>query len=98
MKRYHDELQETIAREAEDLLSKTLNDRLARGLAKNIADDVVQLEQGGTAVRYLLIDAETGQLESRWLYEEYDEAEKDAKELYRRHERSCLIGTLLCEA
>jgi len=98
MKPYYDELQETIEREAEELLSETLNDRLARDLAQNIADDVVQLEQCGTAVRYVLIDGETGQLESRRLYEEYDEAEKDANELDKRHERSCLVGTLLCEA
>lgn len=97
MKQYYDELQETIEREAEELLSETLNDRLASDLAQNIADDVVQLEQCGTAVRYVLIDGETGQLESRRLYETYDEAEKDANDLYKRHERSCLVATLLCE-
>lgn len=98
MKHYFDELQETIAREAEELLCETLNDRLASDLAQNIADDVVQLEQCGTAVRYLLVDGETGQLESRRLYETYDEAEHDSNELYKRRERSCLIGTLLYEA
>jgi hypothetical protein len=45
----------------------------------------------------VLIDAETGQLESRRLYEEYDEVERDAHELFRRHERSCLVGMLLYE-
>jgi hypothetical protein len=98
MKHYYDELQETIEREAEELLCETLNDRLASDLAQNIAHDVVELEQCGTAVRYLLIDGETGQLESRRLYEQHEEAERDANELYKRHERSCLIGTLLCDA
>jgi hypothetical protein len=97
MKKYYHELQEPIEREAEELLSETLNDRLTSDLAQNIADDVVQIEQCGTAVRYVLIDAETGQLESRRLYEEYDEVERDAHELFRRHERSCLVGMLLYE-
>jgi len=98
MKQYYHELQETIAREAEELLSETLNDRLASDLAQNIADTVVQIEQSGMAVRYVLIDGQTGRLESRRLYEEFTEAKRDAHELYKRYERSCLVGTLLYEA
>jgi hypothetical protein len=97
MKPYYDELLETIEREAEGLLSETLNDRLASDLAQNIADDVVQIEQCGTAVRYVLIDDETEQLESRRVYEEFTDAERDANELCKRRERSCLVGTLLYE-
>jgi hypothetical protein len=95
---YYDELNETIQRQAEELLSETLNDRLAEDLARDIADDVVQLERCGTTVRYLLIDEHTGELESQRLYEEYEEAEKDSNELHKRHERSCLVATLLCDA
>jgi hypothetical protein len=98
MKQYYHELQETIAREAEELLSETLNDRLASDLAQNIADTVVQIEQSGMAVRYVLIDGQTGRLESRRLYEEFTEAKRDAHELHKRYERSCLVGTLLYEA
>jgi hypothetical protein len=50
------------------------------------------------AVRYVLIDGQTGRLESRRLYEEFTEAKRDAHELYKRYERSCLVGTLLYEA
>jgi hypothetical protein len=50
------------------------------------------------AVRYVLIDGQTGRLESRRLYEEFTEAKRDAHELHKRYERSCLVGTLLYEA
>ena len=95
MKPYYDDLQETIEREAEGLLGETLNDRLASDLAQNIADDVVQFEQCGTAVRYVLIDDETEELDSRRIYKEFTDAERDANELHKRRERSCLVGTLL---
>lgn len=98
MKQYYDELQETIEREAEELLCETLNDTLASDLAQSLAHDIVELERCGTTVRYVLIDGETGQLESRRLYEEYDEADRDADELHRRHGRSCTVATLLHEA
>ena len=98
MKHYFDELQGTIAREAKEMLSETLNDRLASDLAQNIADDVVQIEQSGMAIRYVLIDGQTGQLQSRRLYEEFTEAKQDARELHKRYERSCLVGTLLYAA
>lgn len=45
--------------------------------------------------RYVLIDGKTGQLESRTLYEEYEEAFKASKE--ERHGESCLVATLLVE-
>lgn len=98
MKHYLDELQETIERQAEELLSETLNDRLAADLAQNIADDVVQLERCGTTVRYLLIDFKTGQLESRVLYEAYEDAEKEAVERSKRDNDFCTVATLLCNA
>jgi hypothetical protein len=94
---YYDELEETIGRVAEEVLSETLSDGLAADLAQGIAHEVVDLERCGTTVRFLLIDENTGELESPRLYEEFADADQDANELYKRRERSCLVGTLFYE-
>jgi len=45
-------------------------------------------------IRFVLIDGETGQLESRRLFEEYQQALDAMKDKNLTH---CLIGTLLVE-
>ncbi|MCL4204897.1 MAG: hypothetical protein KJ000_20655 [Pirellulaceae bacterium] len=95
---HYDELEETIERVAEEVLSETLNDRLAADLAQGIAHDVVELDRCGTTVKFLLIDENTGELESPRLYGQREEAEKDSNDLYRRHGRACLVATLHCDA
>ena len=67
--------------------------------ARNTAHDVLSALVGGieheSTIRYVLVDGETGQLESRMLYEEYSEAENAAKEA--RHGKLCQVATLILE-
>lgn len=95
---YYEELRERIECETESLLSETLNDRLAADLAKAIACEVVDGECRELETRYVLVDLKTGQLESRVLYEKFEEAEKEAAELSTRHNDTCVIATLICTA
>lgn len=93
---YLDVLQTTIEYEAAEVLEDTLNQKLAGDLADQIAAAIVESERHGfRTIRYVLLDSETGQLESRMLYLSYAEAEAASNE--PQHGEKCLVGTLLCD-
>ena len=95
---YLNSLQETIEIEAAQVLEDTLSQQLTRDLADQIAQAVIESERHDfRQVLYLLIDGETGQLESRKLYESYAEAEKAIKEPQHGYLNQSLIATLLCD-
>jgi hypothetical protein len=93
---YLNVLQETIEYEAAEVLEDTLNQKLAGDLADQIAEAVIEGERHGfRTIRYVLLDSETGQLESRMLYLSYAEAETACSE--PQHGTKCFVGTLLCD-
>jgi hypothetical protein len=72
-----------------------LDERYARDMFKEMQETLSSTIENENTIRYVLIDGETGQLESRMLYEEYSEAEKAAKE--DRHGLPCQVATLILE-
>ena len=88
---YEDDFSNIIAEE----LQQTLNDELTNDYAKRCAKEIVGHILHDQEMRYLVIDGETGQLESRSLHESYEEAEKTAGAL---NLKSYYIGTMFVEA
>jgi hypothetical protein len=85
-----DPLEEIIVEQFE-----VLDDSYARDMASDILGTLVGTIENENVIRYLLIDGETGQLESRTLYTEFIEAENAARE--ERHGKSCQVATLILE-
>jgi hypothetical protein len=72
-----------------------LDERYARDMFKEMQETLSATIENENEIRYVLMDSETGQMESRMLYEEFSEAEKAAKE--DRHGRSCQVATLILD-
>lgn len=73
-----------------------LDDRYARDMAKEVLGSLVGTIEHENEIRYLLIDRETAQLESRRLYETFAEAEQALKQLPTGG-NPCLVGTLIID-
>lgn len=83
-----DPLEEIIV-EQFDVLDRNYADEMA----KDILGTIVGQIEHENEIRYVLIDSETGQLESRSLYESLEEAQQAAERTGR-----CLVGTLIVES
>jgi len=80
----------------EDIIVETFNvldNRYASDMAREVEKSVYAAIKENE-IRYLLIDGETGQLESRRLFESYQEALDDIKDMNLTH---CIVGTLILE-
>lgn len=81
----------------EDIIIKqfeVLNADYAMGIARDITKSLGVAIEHESEVRYVLIDRETRQLESRVLYEEYEEAQKAIQQVTSD---GCVIATLIME-
>ena len=72
-----------------------LDERYARDMFKEMQETLSSTIENENDIRFVLIDSETGQMESRMLYEEFSDAEKAAKEA--RHGESCRVATLILD-
>ncbi len=70
-----------------------LDNNYARGMAREILGTMSAAIEQENEIRYLLIDAVTGQLESRRLYEDYQEALDDIK----AKTTQCQVATMILE-
>ena len=73
---------------------EVLNADYAMDMARDVTKSLSIAIERESEVRYVLIDRDTGQLESRVLYEEYEEARK-AIQLATLE--GCVIATLIVE-
>lgn len=71
-----------------------LNDCYSRDMAREVIGTMNGAIEQENEVRYLLIDGETGQLESRRLFEEYQEAVDEIKAKNLTH---CQVATLIVD-
>lgn len=85
-----DPLEDTIVEQF-----SVLDEQYARDMFKEMQETLSSTIENENDIRYVLIDGETGQLESRTLYEEFSEAEKAAKE--DQHGGSCQVATLILD-
>ena len=77
---YFNEFEDTIEEIISSHLGKTLADELAWDLAHDCREAIVAELNRGHDFRYVLIDGETGQIESRVLFDTRQEAEKAREE------------------
>jgi hypothetical protein len=95
MTSFFDNYDNTIQELIEEELNSILNDEYAMRIARDLTRSIIGELKSDVDERYALIDGETGQLESRTLYENLDEAEQAAKQA--QHGESCLVATLLLD-
>lgn len=74
---------------------EVLNEDYARDMAKEIVGTLAGAIEHEKKVCYVIIDGETGQLESRRFFEEYSWAANEIKDKNLTH---CTVGTLIVES
>ncbi len=89
---YFDDFTDTFADIIEGELTDTLSQELSFDFARRAAKEIVDAIDREHEERFMLIDRETGELETRRVYKTFAEAEQATKEELYKH---CLISVLL---